>query len=82
MRTAGIMAGNILALGLFGVGLISPRTPSEGLPTLFDVLVFVFGPVAILFVCWLACRQRLAKVVTFVQPENAAKRPMLRSRDV
>jgi hypothetical protein len=36
------------ALILFGVGLIAPLTPSYGVPTVRDLMLFLFGPVLLL----------------------------------
>jgi len=54
-----IMAANFIALLIYAVGLIAPLTPSEGLPSLIEIFVFVGGPVAILGWCIYTCASRV-----------------------
>jgi hypothetical protein len=42
---------NALALCVYALGLIAPLTPSEGLPSVAVLLLFVGLPVALLGVC-------------------------------
>ena len=48
------------SLGLYGVGLIAPLTPSEGMPSILAIILFVGGPLAgvgfavVLLRSWLA----------------------------
>ena len=53
MRSFLIFLGFILAWSVLGIGLISPLTPSEGMPSLANVLIFVGLPLLIFFVLFL-----------------------------
>ncbi|MEC9363141.1 MAG: hypothetical protein VYC42_07945 [Pseudomonadota bacterium] len=48
MKTATCTALNILAAGIFIAGLLSPLTPSEGMPSLGHLLLFALLPAALL----------------------------------
>lgn len=51
MRSLGAFVVAILSLLLFGAGLLSPLTPSEGCPETLDLIAFTVVPVAL---PWLA----------------------------
>jgi len=55
-------AANVFALLVFVVGLISPLTPSEGRPTLWEWLLFAMLPIALLACCVRASRSRVGAV--------------------
>jgi hypothetical protein len=57
-----IIAANVTALLLLAVGLISPLTPSEGTPSLIELIVFAVLPFFILVVIILKTENRLAKI--------------------
>jgi len=61
------VAVNLAALLIYAVGLIAPLTPSEGLPSLMDIVVFVGIPVALLFWCIRASRSRLIALIVGLQ---------------
>jgi hypothetical protein len=67
MRTAIIVAGDLFALLLYAVGLISPLTPSEGIPRLWELLVLAAGPLALLAACAHASRTVIGRIVVAVQ---------------
>jgi hypothetical protein len=62
-----IVTGNFLALLLYAVGLISPLTPSEGMPRPWELLVFAGGPIALLLACARTSRTVVARIVIGVQ---------------
>jgi hypothetical protein len=55
------------ALLLFGVGLIAPLTPSEGVPMARDLVIFLFGPVLLLAVTIYFANSILGKVVLAIE---------------
>ena len=62
-----IVTGNFLALFIYAAGLISPLTPSEGMPRPWELLVFAAGPIALLVASARASRTAVASVVIGVQ---------------
>jgi hypothetical protein len=48
VKTITVVFQHLLAWVIFGFGLISPLTPSDGIPRRADLLIFVGGPVALL----------------------------------
>ena len=62
-----IILGCVLSWAIYGVGLIAPLTPSEGIPSVFDLMVFVGIPLGILALCWLKCSALWAKIFVIVQ---------------
>lgn len=48
MGRASALALNALAVVLFGVGVVAPLTPSQGVPRAVDLLVFAGVPAALL----------------------------------
>jgi hypothetical protein len=52
---------------LYGVGLIAPLTPSEGMPRLWEILVFGVVPVALLVACLRASRGGGAGIFILMQ---------------
>ena len=67
MKVSAAVFSNVLALALYMVGLIGPLTPSEGMPTAFNILLFAVIPVTILLICWRAYQGRTAKAAALVQ---------------
>ena len=47
-RSILVVVLHVLAWLVFGIGLLSPLTPSEGTPRALDLGVFVAGPVVLL----------------------------------
>lgn len=64
MALAGL---NLFACLLYAVGLISPLTPSEGIPRLTDLLFFFVGPIALMSFVALRARSRDLKALVFLQ---------------
>ena len=67
MKEIFIFLASVLSWAIYGFGLIAPLTPSEGIPTLFDLTVFVGIPLAILGWCWLKCSALWAKIIMIIQ---------------
>ena len=59
--------GNVLALFIYGVGLLSPLTPSEGLPTIGSLITFVGLPLAFLVNAWRGYSHPLPKYAVAFQ---------------
>lgn len=54
-RTALVVVGSFLAICIYGVGLLAPLTPSEGVAALSDMLLFAGVPTGLLLGCgWLS----------------------------
>jgi len=66
-KTFGLLIANIIALGLFGLGLVAGLTPSYGLPRIQDIVVFAILPITILTGCWRAAINRNAKLAFIAQ---------------
>jgi hypothetical protein len=62
-----IILGCVLSWVIYGFGLIAPLTPSEGIPNVFELMVFVGIPLAILAWCWLKCSALWAKIFVIIQ---------------
>jgi hypothetical protein len=58
---------DILAVLVYGVGLISPLTPSEGVPSFGDVLIFVILPIVLLGSSLTLTRGWLARILVTIQ---------------
>ncbi len=67
MRGFLIILGCVLSWAIYAFGLIAPLTPSEGMPSVFDLMVFVGIPLAILAWCWLKCSALWAKICVRAQ---------------
>ena len=52
----------IVASSIYGVGLISPLTPSEGVPSLSDILLWFVIPLVLLFFGYRIVKLRLLRV--------------------
>lgn len=73
LRYAATGVTMVCAWLLFAVGLVSPLTPSEGVPSASDLLLFIGAPVGMLFTCakyaserslrWFLVAQQVAIVV-------------------
>jgi len=59
--------GNILALLIFGVGLLSPLTPSTGMPAIGSLITFVGLPLVFLLNAWCGYVNQIAKYVVVLQ---------------
>lgn len=66
-KTAAIVFGVIFATIIYGVGLVAPLTPSEGIPSLLELLVFVVVPCAVLVACVIAVNSRPVKALLALQ---------------
>ncbi|TAN42129.1 MAG: hypothetical protein EPN22_13290 [Nitrospirae bacterium] len=56
------IAANILAILILAAGLISPLTPSEGTPSLIELLIFAFVPLIILGTLLLRLENKMTKL--------------------
>ena len=61
------MGANVLAVGLFAFGLLAPLTPSFGLPSAWELMLFAFLPIAALVWCATVSRLNAARVMFYVQ---------------
>lgn len=61
------MFAYLIAWSVYAVGLLAPLTPSEGSPALWEILVFLGFPVAILFWCTRFVVSRLAAIFASLQ---------------
>ncbi|MEH6544439.1 MAG: hypothetical protein V7721_10890 [Porticoccaceae bacterium] len=59
--------GNILALFSYGVALLAPLTPSEGVPDIRMLLLFVGFPLLLLLHAWRTYNSRPAKIVVIFE---------------
>lgn len=66
-RSSGRIVAAIGAWFIFGVGLIEPLTPSEGLPGAAEILVFVGGPLALLALLARMARTGRTRIAAVVQ---------------
>jgi hypothetical protein len=58
---------NILALLVYGLGLISPLTPSEGMPNLGVILIFAILPIVLLGNSLALARSWLARMLVSIE---------------
>lgn len=59
--------GNMLAFAIYGIGLVSPLTPSEGLPGIGSLLTFVGLPLLLLMYAACVYSSRAAKTAVRLQ---------------
>lgn len=59
--------GNILAFFIFGVGLLSPLTPSAGVPTVGSLVTFVGLPLVFLLNAWRGYTHQITKYAVVFQ---------------
>lgn len=62
-RTPALALGVVLAILMYGIGLVAPLTPSEGIPRLWELLLFLACPCVLLLVCAWASGSRLVKML-------------------
>jgi len=67
LRSAGLVLASFAAWLVFAVGLIAPLTPSEGMPHLTEILMFVGLPVSLLALVGNRARTQLVRVASWVQ---------------
>lgn len=67
MGRASALALNALAVVLFGVGVVAPLTPSQGVPRAVDLLVFAGMPAALLLAGLVLERHRAMRALWGVQ---------------
>ena len=69
MTTTSLVASflNVAGVLLYGLGLVSPLTPSEGMPNVLELFVFMACPVAFLSVSLFLSRTRVARAITVVE---------------
>ena len=63
MRAIGVVLLQLLAGVVFGLGLLSPLTPSEGTPRPADLLIFVGGPVLLITTAFIFSRRWQARLL-------------------
>ncbi len=66
-RTEVLGVANVLAPLLYGIGLISPLTPSEGRPGLGEVVVFVAIPLLVILYTVAVVRIALIRAVLLLE---------------
>lgn len=67
MGRASLVALNVVAVVLFGVGVVAPLTPSQGVPRAVDLLVFAGVPAALLLAGLVLERHRAVRALWGVQ---------------
>jgi hypothetical protein len=67
LRNAGLVLAACGAWLIFGVGLIAPLTPSEGMPHPIEIAAFVAFPIALLSLVIGYARTRPTKVTATLQ---------------
>jgi hypothetical protein len=67
MMKALAVIGNVLAFFIFGVGLLSPLTPSTGMPTMGSIVTFVGLPLVFLLNAWRGYTHQVAKYAVVFQ---------------
>jgi protein-S-isoprenylcysteine O-methyltransferase Ste14 len=66
-RILALFIANGFALAIFGVGLLSPLTPSEGCPTLADWMLFVVLPLVLLGIVARAAPRLAIRLLAILQ---------------
>ena len=66
-RSSFVVFAHLMAWSVYAVGLVAPLTPSEGSPSLWEILAFLGIPVAILFWCTRVVVSRLAAMFAGLQ---------------
>jgi hypothetical protein len=66
-RRTAIGVGVVSATVTYMLGLVAPLTPSEGVPDLWELLVFLALPCVVLAVCAYAAQSRVAKALLVAQ---------------
>jgi len=59
--------GNILAFLIFGAGLLSPLTPSTGMPAIGSLIIFVGLPLIFLLNAWRVYLHQITKYAVILQ---------------
>lgn len=67
MKKALAVVGNLLAWFVFGAGLLSPLTPSEGFPEVGMLMSFVGFPLLLLLHAWRTYEHRFTKAAVALQ---------------
>ncbi|SDU31793.1 hypothetical protein SAMN05216210_3076 [Halopseudomonas salegens] len=67
MSTALAVIGNILAFLIFGLGLIAPLTPSEGMPSIGSLITFVGLPLVFILNAWRHYTHQISKYAVVIQ---------------
>lgn len=62
-----LVALSAFAWFAYGIGLISPLTPSEGVPSLLELAIFALGPVGLLILLARRVRSVTWKIMMIVQ---------------
>lgn len=66
-RSVVVVFAHVAAWAVYAVGLVAPLTPSEGSPSIWEILVFLGIPVAILFWCTQVVVSRIAALFAGLQ---------------
>lgn len=67
MTKALAVIGNLLALFIYGVALLSPLTPSEGMPSVGILLSFVGFPLFLFLHAWRTYNSKPAKLAVIIE---------------
>lgn len=67
MSRALAIVGNILAFLIFGAGLLSPLTPSTGMPSIGSLITFVGLPLVLMLNAWRHYTQKISKWAVVLQ---------------
>jgi hypothetical protein len=67
MRALWAVILNMIAVILYGVGLLSPLTPSEGIPNMGEIFVFAIIPVVFLGVSGFLARSWGARAIVIIE---------------
>ena len=59
--------GNVLAIIIFLIGLISPLTPSSGIPSISSIFIFVVLPLICLVYAWRIYASKISKYIVMTQ---------------
>ena len=63
MRTAAALSVNLVGMLIYAVGLISPLTPSVGMPSLIEVIAFAGCPVGLLLISAFMSRMLAVRLI-------------------
>jgi hypothetical protein len=66
-RSASLILAALAAWLIYGVGLIAPLTPSEGLPSPLEFVVFVGVPISLLVIVTRLARSKTIRVLAVIQ---------------
>ncbi len=62
-----LAAINLLALMIYGIGLMAPLTPSERLPSFYELIIFLVFPMGLLGYCFYKLESIYFKIIILIQ---------------